>query len=46
MGDTQRSKIPHGPFWKRVDIVGQVVVLFALAILGLRIAGWTLGEGS
>ena len=46
MGDTQRSKMPHGPFWNRVNMVGQAVLLFAFAILGLRIAGWSLGENS
>jgi NosR/NirI family transcriptional regulator, nitrous oxide reductase regulator len=46
MGDTQRSKMPHGPFWNRVNMVGQAVLLFAFLILALRIAGWTLGEDS
>ncbi len=46
MGDTQRTKMPHGPFWNRVNMVGQAALLFAFAILGLRIAGWALGEES
>ncbi len=46
MGDTQREKMPHGPFWNRVNMVGQAALVFAFAILGLRIAGWALGEGS
>jgi NosR/NirI family nitrous oxide reductase transcriptional regulator len=46
MGDTQRAKMPHGPLWNRVNMVGQAVLLFAFAILGLRIAGWALGEES
>ena len=46
MGDSYRSKMPHGPFWNRVNMVGQAVLLFALGILGLRIAGWALGEES
>ncbi|HEY2802024.1 MAG TPA: NAD(P)-binding domain-containing protein [Chthoniobacterales bacterium] len=46
MGDSYRTKMPHGPFWNRVNMVGQAVLLFAFAILGLRIAGWTLGEDS
>jgi len=46
MGDTQRSKMPHGPFWNRVNMVGQAALFFAFVILGLRIAGWTLGEES
>ena len=46
MGDTQRTKMPHGPVWNRVNMVGQVALAFAFAILGLRIAGWALGEES
>jgi NosR/NirI family transcriptional regulator, nitrous oxide reductase regulator len=46
MGDSYRSKMPHGPFWNRLNMVGQAVLLFALGILGLRIAGWALGEES
>lgn len=46
MGDSYRTKMPHGPFWNRLNMLGQVVLLFAFVILGLRVAGWTLGEGS
>ena len=46
MGDSYRTKMPHGPFWNRVNMVGQAVLLFAFAILGLRIAGWVMGEES
>ena len=46
MGDTQRAKMPHGPFWNRLNMLGQVVLLYAMVILGLRVAGWTLGENS
>lgn len=46
MGDTQREKMPHGPFWNRVNMVGQAALLFAFVILGLRIAGWTMGDDS
>jgi len=46
MGDQHRTKMPHGPFWNRVNMVGQVALVFAFAILGLRIAGWALGEES
>ena len=40
VGDTQRHKMPHGPFWNRVNMVGQVVLLFAMILLVLRIATW------
>jgi NosR/NirI family transcriptional regulator, nitrous oxide reductase regulator len=46
LGDSYRTKMPHGPFWNRVNMVGQAVLLFAFGILGLRIAGWALGEES
>ena len=39
MGDTQRAKMPHGPFWNRVNMVGQAVLVFAFAILGLAHRG-------
>lgn len=46
MGDSYRSKMPHGPFWNRLNMLGQGVLLFAFVILGLRIFGWFLGDGS
>lgn len=46
MGDTQRSKMPHGPAWNRVNMIGQVFLAFAFALLGLRIVAWALpGSG-
>ena len=46
MGDSYRTKMPHGPFWNRLNMVGQAALLFALGILGLRVAGWIAGEES
>jgi thioredoxin reductase/ferredoxin len=40
MGDTHRHKMPHGPKSNRLNMVGQVVLAVALALLGLRILGW------
>ena len=40
MGDNQRQKMPHGPFWNKMNMVGQVVLLFAFIILVVRIIGW------
>ena len=42
MGDTQRTKMPHGPGWNRVNMLGQVFLAFAFALLVLRIAAWAL----
>ena len=46
LGDAHRAKMPHGPIWNRVNMLGQAVLVFAFSILGLRIAGWALGEES
>ncbi len=40
MGDTHRQKMPHGPLWNRVNMVGQVVLAAAFVLLGLRIITW------
>jgi len=40
MGDKHRQKMPHGPIWNRVNMVGQVFLLFAVALMFLRILGW------
>ena len=44
MGDTQRTKMPHGPGWNRLNMIGQVFLAFAFALLGLRIASWALPQ--
>ncbi|MBA3763250.1 MAG: 4Fe-4S binding protein, partial [Chthoniobacterales bacterium] len=40
MGDRQRNKMPHGPFWNRFNMAGQVILAFAFLLLFIRIAGW------
>ena len=46
MGDTQRTKMPHGPGWNRVNMIGQLFLACAFALLALRIAAWALpGSG-
>jgi thioredoxin reductase/ferredoxin len=40
LGDAQRHKMPHGPFWNRVNIVGQVILAAVSVLMTLRIAGW------
>ena len=42
LGDSQRHKMPHGPVWNRLNMVGQVALGLALLLLILRLAGWML----
>src|SRR5947209_375184 len=40
MGDNQRHKMPHGPFWNRLNMAGQVILAIAFLLLLLRVLGW------
>lgn len=40
LGDTQRHKMPHGPAWNKLNMLGQVILLAALILLVIRITGW------
>jgi ferredoxin len=40
MGDAQRTKMPHGPFWNKVNMTGQVILWIAVILLVIRISGW------
>ena len=40
LGDTHRTKMPHGPFWNRLNMAGQVILFFAFFLLFLRVLGW------
>ncbi len=40
LGDTQREKMPHGPRWNRLNMVGQVILAIALILFVLRVLGW------
>ena len=46
LGDTHRHKMPHGPIWNRVNMIGQVFLGFAVVLMVLRIAGWVLPDGN
>ena len=46
VGDRQREKMPHGPQWNRLNMLGQGVLALALVLLGLRLLGWWYGTGS
>jgi len=32
--------MPHGPTWNRLNMLGQVILALAFALMALRIAGW------
>jgi ferredoxin len=40
LGDAQRQKMPHGPFWNRLNMVGQAVLAVAVALGVLRVIAW------
>ncbi len=40
LGDTHRQKMPHGPVFNRLNMVGQVILWIAFIMLGMRIIGW------
>jgi NosR/NirI family transcriptional regulator, nitrous oxide reductase regulator len=46
LGDTHRHKMPHGPGWNRLNMVGQAVLAVAVLLLILRIVGWSLPAGN
>ena len=41
MGDTHRHKMPHGPRYNRLNMVGQAVLALAVLLLILRVASWS-----
>lgn len=40
LGDTHRHKMPHGPFWNKLNMIGQVFLVFAGVLMLMRIYGW------
>ena len=42
LGDTHRQKMPHGPVWNRLNMIGQVFLAVCLLLLLLRIGAWLL----
>ena len=46
MGDAHRHKMPRGPIWNRLNMVGQVILALAAVLLVLRLLSWILpGQG-
>jgi len=44
LGDQQREKMPHGPFWNKLNMLGQVILIVAFMMLIVRILGWVYPE--
>jgi NosR/NirI family transcriptional regulator, nitrous oxide reductase regulator len=40
LGDTHRQKMPRGPLWNKLNMIGQFVLLMAFLMMGLRVWGW------
>ena len=40
LGDTHRTKMPHGPRWNRLNMVGQAVLALAMALFVARVVTW------
>lgn len=40
LGDTHRHKMPHGPFWNRLNMTGQVILCAAFIALGVQVYLW------
>jgi NosR/NirI family nitrous oxide reductase transcriptional regulator len=41
MGDAHRQKMPHGPLWNRMNMVGQAILAIALLLFAGRAISWT-----
>ncbi|MEO0974525.1 MAG: 4Fe-4S binding protein, partial [Pseudomonadota bacterium] len=44
LGDTQRHKMPHGPLWNRLNMLGQIILALAFVMLAIRIGAWVAPE--
>ncbi len=42
LGDQHRHKMPHGPKFNKLNMIGQGILALALVILVLRIIGWAI----
>src|SRR5262249_52032207 len=41
MGDQHRQKMPHGPIWNRLNMVGQAILAICFLLFAARIISWT-----
>lgn len=41
LGDAHRHKMPHGPRWNRLNLVGQAILAFCFALFAARVVSWS-----
>ncbi|MGH9364796.1 MAG: NAD(P)-binding domain-containing protein [Thermoanaerobaculia bacterium] len=41
LGDAHRQKMPHGPFWNRMNMVGQAALGAAMLLFAGRVVSWS-----
>ncbi len=44
MGDQHRHKMPHGSKWNKLNMLGQVILFVAAALLVIRVLGWVFPD--
>jgi thioredoxin reductase/polyferredoxin len=42
LGDTHRHKMPHGPKWNRLNMIGQFFLLLSFIMLAGRLVSWAV----
>ena len=45
LGDRHRHKMPHGPIWNRLNMIGQVILAIAVVLMAFRVWGWVFPAG-
>jgi thioredoxin reductase/NAD-dependent dihydropyrimidine dehydrogenase PreA subunit len=45
LGDRHRHKMPHGPNWNRLNMLGQLILAIAFGLMAFRIWGWAFPGG-
>ncbi len=46
LGDAHRQKMPHGPLWNRMNMVGQAILAVAFVLFFARVLSWTWPNSS
>lgn len=46
LGDAHRQKMPHGPLWNRMNMVGQAILAAAFLLFIGRVISWTWPDSS